>query len=95
MKQRGGAVMSVKIEKYSTVVHDEDGIPYEVAAFGGTMADGLWEGWLEFSPLGSELPVLRTDRETTQPNRKALEYWATGLEPVYFEGAFARAREKL
>jgi hypothetical protein len=34
---------------------------------------------------------LRTDRETSQPNREALEYWSTGLEPVYIEGAFQRA----
>ena len=37
-------------------------------------------------------PILRTGRETTQPDRRALEYWASGLEPLYFEGAFERAR---
>jgi hypothetical protein len=36
-------------------------------------------------------PALRTGRETTQPNRDAVAYWASGLEPVYFEGAFVRA----
>jgi hypothetical protein len=86
--------MAEKIEKYSTVLRDKDGITYEVEACGGTTPDGLWEGWLEFSPSESALPVLRTDRETTQPNRQALEYWATGLEPVYFEGAFNRALER-
>lgn len=30
-------------------------------------------------------------RETTQPNRDAVASWAGGLEPIYFEGAFARA----
>jgi len=35
--------------------------------------------------------VLTTERETTQPSREALLYWATGLEPIYLEGAFARA----
>jgi hypothetical protein len=34
---------------------------------------------------------LRTERETTQPDKAVLEYWATGLEPIYFEGALARA----
>lgn len=82
------------IEKYSSVIRDENGITYEVEACGDTMSDGLWEGWLEFSPSNAKLPVLRTGRETTQPNWKALQYWATGLEPVYFEGAFARASEK-
>jgi hypothetical protein len=50
----------------------------------------MWEGWIEFYPTG-EGTVRVTDRETTQPNRAALEYWATGLEPVYYEGAFARS----
>jgi hypothetical protein len=36
--------------------------------------------------------ILHTDRETSQPNRAALEYWADGLEPVYLEGALARAQ---
>jgi hypothetical protein len=27
------------------------------------------------------------------PNRDALAYWATGLEPVYLEGALLRARD--
>ena len=34
-----------------------------------------------------------TDRETTQPNLRALEYWATGLTPAYLEGALDRALE--
>ena len=29
--------------------------------------------------------------ETTQPNLEALRYWASGLEPVYLEGALERA----
>jgi hypothetical protein len=35
--------------------------------------------------------VLSTEQETSQPDRKAVEYWAGGLEPVYLEGALARA----
>ena len=50
-------------------------------------------GWIEFHPLDGEGMFLRTDQETTQPNRTALAYWASGLEPVYFEGAFNRAAE--
>ena len=86
--------MSERIEKFSTVVRDSDGTTYEVEAFGETTSQGLWEGWLEFAPADGSLPVLRTERETTQPNKQALQYWATGLEPVYFEGAFARAQPK-
>jgi hypothetical protein len=86
--------MAERIEQYSSLVEDESGVSYFVEACGATTQSGSWEGWLEFYPLGSEKPVLRTERETTQPNRKALEYWATGLEPIYFEGAFERAYVK-
>jgi hypothetical protein len=50
-------------------------------------------GWIEFHPLDGEGVFLRTSQETSQPNRAALAYWASGLEPIYFEGAFARAGE--
>jgi hypothetical protein len=38
---------------------------------------------------------LRTDRETSQPNRISTEYWVSGLEPIYLEGALARAQGRL
>jgi len=50
----------------------------------------MWEGWVEFDPVDGG-PTIRTPRETTQPNRADAEYWATGLEPVYLEGALDRA----
>jgi hypothetical protein len=53
---------------------------------------GTWVGWIEFHPIGTERLVLRTDRETTQSSRSALEYWSTGLGTVYLEGALERAR---
>jgi len=52
--------------------------------------DGTWEAWIEFRPETGG-PSCSTGRETTQPNRHAVEYWAQGLEPIYYEGAFARA----
>ena len=51
--------------------------------------DGSWHGSIEFR--SAEGYVLRTDRETTQSNRAAVEYWASGLEEVFLEGALARA----
>jgi hypothetical protein len=39
-------------------------------------------------------PPLATDVETTQSNAEAVAYWATGLQPVFFEGALARARSR-
>ena len=82
------------IHEYSFVYRSEDGTPYVLRAWGESRTDGTWEGWLEFSPAAPADTAgreLRTGRETTQPNREALVYWASGLEPVYFEGAFARA----
>lgn len=66
----------------------QDGIVYEPQACGRVREDGLWEGWLEFLPVDGE--PLRSGRETTQPNRNDLEYWAQGLTATYLEGALAR-----
>jgi hypothetical protein len=51
---------------------------------------GTWAGWIEFvSPETGR--TIRTYRETTQSHLDGVAYWATGLEPVYFEGALTRA----
>lgn len=58
----------------------------------GRPAGHIWEGWIEFaSDEGADFR--RTRRETTQPNREALEYWAGGLSGTYLEGALARTLE--
>ena len=69
-----------------------DGRTYTARACGRETDGGLWEGWLEFVPENGS-PVLRSERETTQPNRTDAEYWATGLTPVYREGALRRTLE--
>jgi hypothetical protein len=51
---------------------------------------GRWIGWLEFVPRGGGAAI-STDFETVQPNRRDLEYWATGLTLVYLDGALGRA----
>ena len=82
--------MAELIQEYLEKIEDRSGTSYEIFTYGEARPDGNWEGWIEFhTPSGK---ALRTGRETTQPNRKALAYWASGLEPLYFEGAFARAR---
>jgi hypothetical protein len=81
--------MAELIQTYAEVVRDARGVEYTVQAFGEERAGGNWEGWLEFRSAAGD--VRRTERETTQPNQEALRYWASGLEPVYFDGAFARA----
>ena len=82
--------MAEMIQQYVEKIESPSGTSYDVFAYGQPRSDGNWEGWIEFHSAGGR--VLRTARETTQPNREALAYWASGLEPLYFEGAFARAR---
>lgn len=85
--------MAVLLQEYSTEIVAANGTTYTVLSYGEEREDGTWTGWLEFKPADPTLPTLVTDQETSQPNRTAIEYWATGLEPVYFEGAFHRAQE--
>jgi hypothetical protein len=51
----------------------------------------VWVGWLEFVPVGGGT-ALQTGEETSQPNLETAVYWAEGLEPVYLDGALARAK---
>jgi len=64
-------------------------VPYRVQVAGRAVGN-IWEGWLEFAEQGGT-DVRHTPRETTQPDRAALDYWATGLSGTYLEGALARA----
>ena len=84
--------MAELLQEYTTVVIAPDETTYSVRSYGEERADGTWTGWIEFKPDDASKPTLLTDQETSQPNRVAVEYWATGLEPVYFEGAFERAK---
>jgi hypothetical protein len=79
------------IHEHATHVQMPDGRRYLARTYGESEPDGTWVGWLEFSPLDMPGAVLRTDRETSQSSREALESWALGLESTYFEGAFERA----
>ena len=83
--------MDALIHEFATGVRDADGHLYKARAFGRERTNAPWIGWLEFSPRGTGGIVRRSPIETTQSNRRALVYWATGLEPVYLEGALARA----
>jgi hypothetical protein len=83
--------VSTEVHAFTTAVRDPDGHPYSATARGEQRADGTWIGWIDFMPLPAGGLVRSTPRETTQPNLPALRYWALGLEPVYLEGALARA----
>lgn len=82
--------MAELIQTYAETLRDAGGEEYTAHAYGEGREDGTWEGWLEFEPASGGASR-RTKRETTQPDRDALAYWASGLEPVYLDGAFARA----
>jgi hypothetical protein len=71
-----------------------DGREYEARACGRGREDGLWEGWLEFTPVGGG-ETIATERETTQPNRDDALYWATGLTWGYVDGALTRLLKPL
>ena len=86
--------MAELLQEYSTRVDGPDGTTYIVRSYAEERVDGTWTGWLEFYPIDASKPVLRTSQETSQPSRMTVEYWASGLEPSYFEGALARARVK-
>lgn len=86
--------MAELIQEYGARITGDDGVTYIVRAYGDERSDGTWVGWLEFHPTDGSRP-LRTDQETSQPNRTTIEYWASGLEPIYLDGAFARARGRL
>lgn len=79
---------------FAEAITSADGKNYTARACGSEMSDGRWQGWIEFIPLGDGEPV-RSSRETTQPNRRDTEYWATGLTYVYLEGSLHRALKPL
>ena len=69
--------MAEMIQQYVEKIESPSGTSYDVFAYGQPRSDGNWEGWIEFHSAGGR--VLRTARETTQPNRAALAYWASVL----------------
>jgi hypothetical protein len=77
--------------EHSVSIRTPSGATYVARTFAEQQRDGSWQGWIEFSPTDGRGGPRRTDRETTQPTCEAVAYWASGLEPVYFEGAFERA----
>ena len=83
--------MADELLEFENTVEDQDGRSWVAVVMGEEREeDGMWIGWVRFTPEDGGTPVT-TDRETTQPNRADLDYWATGLTYFYLEGALARA----
>ena len=80
--------MAEVLVKFTEPIKGKDGRLYEVQVCGDVSPDGLWHGWIEFA---SGKHAMRTGKETGQPNRVDLMYWAQGLSVVYLEGALERA----
>ena len=83
------------VHERDLVITDGSGEVYDqIRVWAVPHTAGTWAGYIEFvSATGG--PSVRTDRETTQSTVAAVTYWATGLEPLYFEGALERARRLL
>jgi hypothetical protein len=83
--------MAQLIHEHHAHIHTPEGLTYMPRTYAKPHADGVWEAWLEFIPNEPGAPRLRTERDTTQASRAAIETWALGLEGAYLEGAFGRA----
>jgi hypothetical protein len=74
---------------------DGEGVRYDrCLVYAEPDGSGTWAGWIEFRATGGQ-GTLRTGRETTQSTAADVAYWATGLQPTYLEGAFARALRRV
>ena len=83
--------MSEALVTFDEPIQRADGVGYFAQAIARERNDKLWEGWLEFTPVEGESEPIPSGRETTQPNRDAVMYWAQGLSRVYLMGALERA----
>lgn len=84
--------MPETLVKFDEPISDPRGERYFAQAIGRQRnEDGLWEGGLEFSPASDNRERILSGRETTQPSRETLLYWAEGLTRVYLMGALERA----
>ena len=77
------------IHSFSARVTDEAGRSWGAVAY-GRPAGNVWLGWIAFTDEAGA--TVQTDVETSQPDRAALEYWTTGIVPIYLDGGLARAR---
>lgn len=80
------------LQTFDTPFTDKTGATYDVHVWTRDRPADTWQAWLVFTRR-SDGRTFTTDVETTQPSSDAVQYWATGLETTYLDGAFARAQE--
>jgi hypothetical protein len=86
--------MAEVLISFEDPVTDRSGI-YHARVVGRHADDRMWEGWLEFEPIDRKEQTLIGPVESRQPEREHLVYWASGLSPVFLEGALHRAQHPL
>lgn len=86
--------MAEVLLSFDAAVTDPSGA-YHARVVGRRADDGMWEGWLEFDPIDHSGETLVGPVESRQPEHEHLTYWATGLTPVYLEGALRRAQRPI
>jgi hypothetical protein len=85
--------MAEELLEFKNTIEDPDGRSHRAVVLAERRKDSRWIGRIRFTSI-DDGAVLETDRETTQPNRDALMYWATGLTYFYLQGALERARRR-
>jgi hypothetical protein len=83
--------MAETLREHPSLVGGDDDNAYVAQIWADEMSDGRWEAWIVFVSVTTG-QTRRTERDTIQANRAAAEYWASGVTPVYLEGALARSR---
>jgi hypothetical protein len=83
--------MQETLVQFEALISGPNGAQWRPRACGQAQLDSLWEGWIEFEPATGSRDSIRTPRESIQPNRDDLMYWAQGLTQTYLQGALTRA----
>jgi hypothetical protein len=80
------------VHERDIAITDDSGRLYDgLRVYAVSQTGGTWAGILEFLPADGSDPI-RSARETTQSSPDGIAYWATGLQPIYFDGALERAQ---
>jgi hypothetical protein len=85
--------MATLVYEFPWAVTDDSGSRYIARAWATRQAEPgkLWECRLVFTSALGDRPLV-TDAETTQKTLDDVRYWASGLEPIYLDGALERAK---
>jgi len=84
------SAMDEILQHFDVPIRDSNDDLYGIYLYGRSRPNDTWQGWLVFERRRDRVRFA-TPIETTQPNRQAILYWATGLTDTYLEGALTRA----